>query len=49
MRVHLARHDVEDERQPLHAEQRAEEAVPPDGQVVAPQRQDAEEDEYHEG
>ena len=49
MRIHLARHDVEDECQPLHAEQRTEEAVPPDWQILAPQRQDAEADEHHEG
>ena len=30
MRVHLARQDIEDKCQPLHAEQRAEEAIPPD-------------------
>jgi hypothetical protein len=49
MRVHLARQDIEDKCQPLHAEQHAEEAVPPDGQILAPQRQDAEKNEHHKG
>ena len=45
MGVHLARHDVKGKRQALCPQERAEEEIPPDGEVGAPQGQDAEQDE----